>query len=151
MALRMMLGRNFLQKAAPATTRFFRAAAVSMKIPDMTDEELAEKFKAHVDLKKDELEGMTPSQITSSFVAKLEAENPDPPSTKKDILKEKYYKQQRDFRALYEKLQDIEIPFDGDKYAIAEYAKKRHGVLLEVRVWQLHRQCKSCASGGVWF
>lgn len=114
MALRMMLGRNFLQKAAPATTRFFRAAAVSMKIPDMTDEELAE--------------------------------NPDPPSTMRDFLKENYYKQQGDFRALYEKLQDIEIPFDGDKYAIAEYAKKRHAVLLEVRVWQLHRQCKLCAS-----
>lgn len=127
MALRMMLGRNLLQKAAPATTRFFRAAAVSMKIP-------ATEAELDAYLAQPGMEGMTSSQI----VAKILAENPEPPptSSEPDILKEVYYKQQRNFRALFEKIKEIEIPFNGDDAAIAAYAEKRKAILKEVRVWQ---------------
>ena len=126
MALRMMLGRKIVANAAPAATRSFRAAAVSMKLP--TTEAEMDAYLAqpgNADLTADQI------------IAKLNAENPvaSPASSGPDIVKEVFFDQQRKFRAFADKTKGLVPPVGGDDAAIEAYATKRNAILKEVRVY----------------
>lgn len=121
----MMLGRKLLANAAPAATRSFRAAAVSMKMP--TTEAEMDAYLAqpgNADLTADQI------------IAKLNAENPvaSPASSGPDIVKEVFFDQQRKFRAFADKTKDLVPPVGGDDAAIEAYATKRNAVLKELGI-----------------
>lgn len=130
----MMLGRKLLANAAPAATRSFRAAAVSMKMP--TTEAEMDAYLAqpgNADLTADQI------------IAKLNAENPvaSPASSGPDIVKEVFFDQQRKFRAFADKTKDLVPPVGGDDAAIEAYATKRNAVLKEVRKYISVRRVNS--------
>lgn len=125
MALRTMLGRNLVNRIAPASARtFFRSAAARSE--EVTQEQFDKWAKSQPDAATTNADTLV-KRFMKDFPVKQEASG-------KDFVKDAFVDQQTKFRTLAQKIQGLDLPVDGGAAEVAKFAEQRYAMLKQVGI-----------------